>query len=34
VPQELTSIAEKEIKIADEDTITEQILGAKRRQVI
>lgn len=33
VPQELLAEAEAEIKIADEETIVEQILGAKRRQI-
>jgi hypothetical protein len=33
VPPELLRVAEAEIKIANEDTITEQILGAKRRRV-
>jgi hypothetical protein len=33
VPPELLRIAEQEIQIANEDTITEQILGAKRRRV-
>lgn len=33
VPPELLSLAQSEIKIANEDTITEQILGAKRRQI-
>jgi hypothetical protein len=33
VPDKLLATAKEEIKIADEDTIVEQILGAKRRQV-
>ena len=33
VPPELLEVARREIKIADEETITEQIMGAKRRQV-
>lgn len=33
VPAELLAEAEAEIKIADEDTIVEKILGAKRRQI-
>lgn len=33
VPKELMAKAQAEIKIADEDTIMEQILGAKRRQL-
>jgi len=33
VPRKLLSLAEEGIKIADEDTITEQILGAKRRML-
>ena len=31
VPGKLLEVAEREIKVADEDTITEKILGAKRR---
>jgi hypothetical protein len=33
VPQKLLDVAQKEIKIADEQAIVEQILGAKRRQI-
>ena len=33
VPDELLAAAREEIKIADEDAIVEQILGAKRRQI-
>jgi hypothetical protein len=33
VPQELMDVATREIRVADEQTIVEQILGAKRRPV-
>jgi hypothetical protein len=33
VPDKLLAAAKAEIKIADEDAIVEQILGAKRRQI-
>lgn len=33
VPDKLLATAKEEIKIADENTIVEQILGAKRRQI-
>jgi len=33
VPEKLLAEAETEIKIADEDTIVEKILGARRRQI-
>jgi hypothetical protein len=33
VPPEVMAVAERQIIIADETKITEQIMGAKRRQV-